>query len=152
MLRDNNVEYHVIAEILDGLKGGRVMSKSSVIAVCARGSDAHEGRSGEMLCAVKAFSAIGGDETQGRLGYTRLTAEVAEMTWIAEYIRGALLAMAGGCARAALSPVLPEEPALPEAATAAEDDERGRRRPAALAPPVPAGHPACRRTARPRAS
>ena len=62
------------------------------------------------------------------------------MTRIAEYIRGALPAIAGGCARAALSQALPEEPALPAAEE--EEDAGGRRRPAALAPPVPAGYPA----------
>ena len=129
-LHDSNVKHHVIVDVLNGLKGGKVMSKSTVIAVCARGSDAHEGKSDIILGDVKASPAAGGDETQGRKAYIRLTAMVANLIWMAEYIRGALPAIVGGCARAALSVALPEEPALPaaEAEAAEEGDAGGGRR------------------------
>ena len=113
LLRDNNVKYHVIASTLADMAGRPVMSKAAAIAIYARTADANKEESVEILREIEESGTAGGDETLGLVTYIRLTARVAELIWMSEYIRGALPAIAGGCACAVLSEVLPEEPALP---------------------------------------
>ena len=125
LLRDNNVKYHVIVSTLAEMAGRPVMSKATAIAIYARTADMHEEESVEIVEGIEASGNAGGDETQGPVTYIRLTAMVSELVWMSEYIRGALSAIAGGCVRAVLSEVLPEEPALPAPAAGAVGEDGG---------------------------
>lgn len=113
LLRDNNVKYYIIASILAEMVGRAVMSKASAIKIYGRTSDMHREESEEIMGKIEGSPVGGGDETLGPSTRIRLTARVSELVWLSEYIRGALPAIAGGCARAALSEALLEEPALP---------------------------------------